>query len=184
MECPEGHAQLVEISYKGVLIYECPTCKGRWFDRGELKKAKDRTDEDLRWLDFDPFGPEADKYAVPASTEQRLCPRCSLPMTALTYKTSGVTIYKCPRCHGVWLSHGEFEAIVSYLENVVDAESAPELAKDAGKQFEKVLVGPGGEISDIRDFFTVLKLLEMRLLVEHPRVAAAAEKIYQYSPLK
>jgi Zn-finger nucleic acid-binding protein len=43
MECPACHAQFGQINFKGVLLDECPKCKGRWFDRGELKEAKDRT---------------------------------------------------------------------------------------------------------------------------------------------
>ena len=80
MKCPDCQTQLHQFDYKGVRIDECPKCKGRWFDRGELKTAKDRTDDDLRWLDFDPFGAEADRYAV-ASSKTLLCPNCSTRMT-------------------------------------------------------------------------------------------------------
>lgn len=183
MECPDCHAELRQVSYKGVLIDECPKCRGRWFDRGELKKAKDRIDDDLRWLDFDLFGPEADKYAVPSS-KKVWCPKCSIRMTSLAYQKSGITISKCTQCHGVWLSHGEFEAIVKYLEETVDAESASELARDALKQFEKITTRQEDKISEIRDLHAVLKLLETRLAVEHPRIAAAIQRIYQVSPFK
>jgi len=174
MECPECHAQLEQVSYKGVLFAECPKCRGRWFDRGQLKQAKDRTDADLRWLNFDPFEGDAGTYAV-AAQRVLLCPMCGKPLTALQYQTSGVTIYKCSAGHGVWLSHGEFAAIVAYLEQVVDSESAGALTKNAVKELEK---------GEVRDFLTVMKLLEMRLAVEHPLLARAAEKIQEYSPLK
>ena len=183
MTCPECRAQLQQINYKGVLLNECPKCKGRWFDRGELKKAKDRTDDDLRWLDFDPFGSDADKQAVPSSQKVQ-CPRFSARMASLTYQTSRITIYKCTQCHGIWLSHGEFEAIVKYLEKIIDTESASDLAKDALKQFEKIMTREEDKVSEVRDFLAVLKLLEMRVGVEHPRIAAAIQKIYQVSPLK
>jgi Zn-finger nucleic acid-binding protein len=41
--------------YHGIRRDECPRCLGRWIDRDELRRAKGRTDRDLRWLDFDPF---------------------------------------------------------------------------------------------------------------------------------
>ncbi len=84
----------------------------------------------------------------------------------------------------MWLNHGEFEAIVKYLERIVDTESASELAKDALRQFEKIATRQEDKISEVRDFLAVLKLLEQRLAVEHPRIAAAAEKIQEFSPLK
>ncbi|HLN14804.1 MAG TPA: zf-TFIIB domain-containing protein [bacterium] len=174
MACPDCQAQLEQLNYKGVAFEECPNCRGRWFDRGQLKAAKDRTDEDLRWLNFDPFGEDADKYAV-AAPRVVLCPKCGRQMVALRYAASGVTIYKCPVGDGVWLSHGEFAAIVAYLEKLVDSQSAEALTKDAVKQLERV---------DVRDFLTVMKLLNVRLAVEHPRLARAVEKIQEYSPLK
>lgn len=183
MICPECGAQLRRSDYKGVLLDECPKCRGRWFDRGELKKAKDRTDDDLRWLDFDPFGSDADKLAVP-SPHQLPCPKCSVRMTALIYARSAITIHKCTQCHGIWLGHGQFAAIVRYLEKIVDMESTSELVTDSVKQFEKIFTRQEDKISEIRDFLAVLKLLEMRMAVEHPSIASAAQKIYQRSPFK
>ncbi len=181
MKCPDHHTELGQINYRGILIDECPTCKGRWFDRDELRKAKDSTDDDLRWLDFDPFGTEAGRFEVPS--KGRLCPKCSTKMASLTYETSRVTIDKCPQCHGIWLDHGEFEAIVKHLEKTVSSETASEYAQDAFRQFLQVATGPEGAISEVRDFLAVMKLLELRIGVENPRVAGMIQKISQYFPL-
>ncbi len=182
MRCPEDKSELHPTDYKGVSIEECPKCLGRWFDRDELREAKDRTDDDLRWLDFDPFAEEADRFAVPSKGKR--CPKDSTGMEALTYERSGVVIDRCPRCRGLWLNHGEFEKIVQYLERIVSSETSPELARDALKQLIKIPVGPEGAISEVRDFFAILKLLEQRLAVEHPRTAKAADRLYRLSPLK
>ena len=64
---------------------------GRWFDRDELKRANESTDEDLRWLDFDPFAGEAEEPQ--AGQDARLCPRDIIPMGVITYEKSG-------RAHG------------------------------------------------------------------------------------
>jgi Zn-finger nucleic acid-binding protein len=105
-------------------------------------------------------------------------------MTALTYERSRVVVHKCTQCHGIWLSHAHFEAIIKYLEKIVDKESASELTKDGIKQFEKVFTKQEDKISEIKDFLAVLRLLEMRMAVEHPTLAKAAQKIYEYSPIK
>ena len=182
MKCPDCHVELRQTDYHRIHIDECPQCLGRWFDRKELRKAKDRTDEALRWLDFDPFARGA--AASPAAANGRLCPRCSVEMGVIAYETSGVLIDKCSSCHGVWLDHGEFEKIVGHLEDEVSSETAAQYRKDAEKQFAQIVMGPEGPISELRDFFAVLNLLEMRLLIEHPKLANAAEKIYLFSPLK
>lgn len=36
MKCPKCGMDLVELDFKGMLIDECPTCKGIWFDAGEF----------------------------------------------------------------------------------------------------------------------------------------------------
>lgn len=182
MQCPEDGAELHTVDYRSVPFQECPRCLGRWFDRGELNKAKDRTDDDLRWLDFEPFGKEADRVAV--QTEGKRCPKDSAWMDALTYERSGVVIDRCPRCQGIWLNHGEFEKLVRYLEDVLLAKPAGELSRDAVHQLVEIVTGPDGIASGVRDFVAVLKMLELRLAFEHPAIAATTQKIYRLSPLK
>jgi hypothetical protein len=36
MKCPKCGMDLIEISFKGMKIDECSTCKGMWLDSGEL----------------------------------------------------------------------------------------------------------------------------------------------------
>jgi hypothetical protein len=36
MKCPKCGMDLVELDFKGMLIDECPTCKGIWLDAGEF----------------------------------------------------------------------------------------------------------------------------------------------------
>ncbi|HXJ85002.1 MAG TPA: zf-TFIIB domain-containing protein [Candidatus Methylomirabilis sp.] len=179
MKCPDCQRDLIPTDYRGIRIDECPGCRGRWFDRDGLREAKDRTDDDLRWLDFDPFGDEANVYDV--RSEGRQCPRCSVTMGSLTYETSGVVIDKCGRCHGIWLNHGEFEKIVEHLERIVSSETAAQYLEEAGKQAARI---PAGPVAGFRDFVAVLRLLEQRLAVEHPRIANAVQTLYGLSPFR
>ena len=104
--------------------------------------------------------------------------------SSITYETSAVAIDKCATCRGIWLDHGEFEKIVKHLEEAVSTKSASEYAKDAFTEFLEIATGPEGRISEVKDFLVVLKLLELRIAVENPRIAEAAQKIYQLWPLK
>jgi len=108
MNCPDCRAPLRQTDYHGINIDECPSCLGRWFDRDELRKAKDRTDQYLRWLDFDLFAGDASSPAITGFA--RLCPRCSLKMGVVAYETSGALVDKCSICHGVWLDTFSFQA--------------------------------------------------------------------------
>lgn len=182
MNCPDCRNELIAIDFKGIRFYECVKCRGRWFDRDELKKAKDREDEDIRWLDFDPFGVDAVRFSV--QSEGRECPACSRKMSSLSYSKSGVIIDKCPDCEGVWLGPGEFEKIIKYLENVILTESAKDYTKDTFKQFIEIFAGPGDAESEIKDFLAILHLLQLRIAAEHPKLTDTFQNIYKSIPFK
>ncbi len=38
---------------KMLKIDVCSKCAGVWFDQDELRKAKDQTEPDLNWMDFE-----------------------------------------------------------------------------------------------------------------------------------
>jgi len=182
LKCPKCNHNLKEITFKGVKIDECENCKGKWFDRDELRIAKDRTDDDLRWLDFDLFDDNADKYH--ASPSQKRCPKDSTQLTSLQYIDSKVIIEKCDKCKGVWLDHDEFEKIIKYLENLVISKPASEYAKDTLKEFSEILTGPENRISEIKDFLSVLWFFQLRLAVENPWTIELSDKINKYSPIR
>jgi len=182
MLCPEDGMELRETDCHGVKIHECPKCLGRWFDRDELRRAKDRTDEDLRWLDFDPFAGEAKRPE--ASKGTRLCPKDSVPMGYIQYEKSGVRVDKCSKCHGIWLDHGEFERIIKHLENEVNSETFGDYERQAIRELGQVFGGPEGPMSELRDFFSVLHLLRMRWVVEHPGISETLDAISLGSPFK
>ena len=182
MKCPDCKNELHEIDCKGINISECVECKGRWFDRAELRAVKDNEDEDLRWLDFDPFGDDAEQLSVRSDGKE--CPKCSKQMSSLTYRASKMLIDKCLECEGVWLAHGEFKRIISYLEGLIVKKSAAEYTKETFKQFVEIFTGHEGLVSEAKDFFAVLKLLQIRLGVEHPGLEEACHNIYRYTPFR
>ena len=182
MKCPDCQHDLKPVDCKGVLVHECTHCKGKWFERTELKKLIDKDDDTLRWLDFDPFGKDAEQLSV--ASDGRICPYCLHKMQSLKYMDSLVVIDKCPQCQGVWLDPGELTKIVNYLENKVDSESSKSLLKDTFKQFIQIFQDKKGIIPEIKDFLAVLYLLELRIGVEHPALAKSSQAIFKDVPLR
>ena len=45
------------------------------------------------------------------------CPKCGMQLVEIDYK--GIKIDKCTECNGVWLDHGELEAIVNLDKSVI-----------------------------------------------------------------
>ena len=181
MKCPQCKSELGEIDFRGITVNECASCQGRWFDRDELEKAKNNIDEDLRWLDFDPFLKKGNHFKV-ILNDSSACPKCDEVMISLAYADSGVKIRKCEQCRGIWLQNGEFKKIIGYLENLVTTHSASEYVVDSLKKFLEILTGPDDRISEVKDFLVVLKLLKLRASVEHSKIADMTNKVYEYLP--
>ncbi len=181
MECPNCQSTLEQIDFRGIVVNECPHCQGRWFDREELQKAKNNTDEDLCWLDFDPFIKKKRHFNI-IPEDGGACPKCAQTMISLAYANSGVQIKKCEQCRGIWLQDGEFKKIIGYLENIVTTHSASEYVADSFKQFLEIITGPEDRVSEVKDFLVVLKLLKLRAAIEHSKIAETTNKIYQYLP--
>jgi len=171
---------LVKTNLKGVEIDECSKCRGIWFDRGELTKAKDSTDEDLRFLDFDVF----DKKNKKGAKSKVHCPSCGSEMTTLEYINSKVKVDRCDSCHGVWLDAGEFKKIILYLENIIVTEKASDYAKDAANELKEILAGPESAISEIKDFLAVLNFLELRIQAEHPKFSKTITTLLRAWPIR
>jgi len=182
MRCPNCQHNLKQNDYKGVKIDECENCKGEWFDRDELRKAKDRTDDDLRWLDFELFDDKANKYTTAPS--ERKCPKNSSEMSSLTYQDSKVVIDKCNICKGVWLDNHEFEKIIKYLEHIVVATPSSEYGKETLREFSEIFTGPENTISEIKDFMSIANFFSIRLQVENPWTIAMSENINKYWPIR
>jgi hypothetical protein len=74
--------------------------------------------------------------------------------------------------------------MVRYLEGLVDSRPASAYLKDAVHELREIATGPEGPVSETRDFLAVLRLLRLRIAVEHPSLAEAAQRIYLASPFQ
>lgn len=98
MNCPECDRPLTPEDHRGIELDVCGSCRGIWFDRGELEAywvASNPGSEIPRVQGSDP---------VPGSGGTVLeCPRCASDMAA----ARRVDVFLgtgCPACHGVWLT--------------------------------------------------------------------------------
>lgn len=180
MKCPDCDNKLQVSSCRGIIIHECRSCKGKWFERDELKRVKDKTDEGLRWIDFDPFGLETESKKVPS--QGKFCPGCHNGMALIRYMHSDVVIDKCCACKGVWLSSGELRKIIAYLEHLIKDKETKTLAKDTFRKFIEVFSGRKDMAAEIQDLFAVFYLLELKISIEHPDLTLATQKIYEAVP--
>ena len=179
--CPDCKHALHPRQLGEIEIDECRSCGGTWFDSDELRLAKDASDEDLRWLDFDLWGNEA---LVVAEASRRGCPACNKAMAAVRYGETDVTVDVCPACRGVWLDVGEFPRIVASLQEEVSSRHLSDYLRASLEEGLEILAGPESLASEWRDFSTVLRLTQYRLLVEKPGVRDALLSVQRANPFK
>lgn len=182
MKCPDCQVALKPVDCKGVIIHECVHCSGKWFQRDELKRVQATEDPALRWLDFELFTKEGVPSGEPS--QAGLCPECLKKMYAIKYAGSEVIVDKCSCCQGIWLHRGELVKIIRYLKGLVDAKPAGALAKESFSAFLKILASDERLVSEVKDFFAVLYLLELRIAAVHPELADAVRRVYQATPFK
>ena len=161
MRCPKCEdTELTAKRVHEVEIDECASCRGIWFDEDELRKIKDRTDEDLNWLDFDLWKHE-ERFR--ATWQDAPCPRCEQQLVAVEYAETGVVVDVCRSCKGVWLDGGELEGIVAALEEEALQMTPSEYLSAALDEARQVLVGDEGLASDWRDLVGVLRMMKYRI---------------------
>ncbi len=174
--CPLCKKSLDKTIFFGVEVDYCPKCLGLWFERGELRLAKDKKDKDLNWLDFDLWG---DKTKFEISQEKKLCPECRMPLYEVKYGDSEIKVDVCNICYGIWLDRGEFKKIIEYLKEKADYEVLNNYAKNIVKESWEIFVGPETFREEILDFLTLLKLLNYKFVTQHPYFTKTIEKLPQ-----
>lgn len=181
MNCPKCNAEFESRNVGDVQIDECIQCHGIWFDPDELEQATQVVEEDLRWMEFD-LWKDQDLFQV--SQGEMKCPRCKTTMAAVQYDPTDVTVDTCVRCRGIWLDKGEFKLIIAALEEEVASLSEDEYRQVTLKEARQLIDGEGLFISDWRDFHTVVRLLQYRILIENPKLSQALAAFQASSPFK
>ncbi len=167
MECPSCKHELKKLIYKDVDLDQCLSCGGMWFDGGELRKAKDKEDEFLRWLDVDLFS-DPKKFIGGNSTMN--CPNDKEPLYEILYDNADIKVDVCRKCQGIWVDKDEYEKIVAFLKRMVFHEDAKEYLVHLEEQIKQIVTGPEGTVSEFLDAYMVFRLLENRVVSQWPRI--------------
>jgi len=167
MICPTCKIKLSQTILHNTDIDYCEKCLGIWFDKDELRLAKDKKDEKINWLDIDLW---YDKSKFQISCCQKLCPSCRLPLYEVEYGDSKIRIDICNLCQGIWLDRGEFKKIISYLKNKANYEVLNNYTKNLVQEFWEVFIGPETLREEASDLLTILKLLNYKLTTQYPAI--------------
>jgi len=174
MECPNDKEYLEKILFHNVEVDYCPKCLGMWFDKDELRQAKDDRDKQLNWVDIDLWR-DKDKFKV--SRGDKHCPVCRVGLREVNYDNSKVKVDFCKMCNGIWLDRGEFKQIINYLKNKVDYEILHHYTKNLISELWEVFNGPEKFRSELSDFLTLLKLFNYKFTTQHPNINKLMEEL-------
>ena len=168
MKCPNcSKENLKKTKFFKVETDYCPKCLGIWFDKDELKQAKDEKDKDLNWLDVDLW---QDRTKFRVSKDKKVCPHDDVPLYEVSYGDSGIKVDVCEMCQGVWLERGEFKKIIGFLKQKGQDEIMYNYLNNFLEEAVEIFTGPESFRDELRDFLTVFKLLEYRFIVHHPAI--------------
>jgi len=172
--CPRCKISLEKaIFYKTEVDY-CPQCLGIFFEKEELRWAKDERDKNLRWLDIDLW---KNKKLFKISYGIRLCPSCRLPLYEVYYGDSRIIVDVCNLCQGIWLDRGEFKKIIEYLKNKADYEVLNNYLQNLISEFWEIFTGPETLKEEILDFLTIFKLLNYKFASQHPTLTRVISQL-------
>jgi Zn-finger nucleic acid-binding protein len=181
MNCALCKIELKKYFIKNIEVDECEKCKGIWFEDDELRKAKDSTDEDLNWMDFE-IWKHKDKFKI--KSRNISCPKCNQLLVTINYDETNIEIDYCPTCRGTWLDKGEFKKIIENLTNELLTKSFSEYVISSLEEAKEIITGNESFVSEWKDFSTVLRMMQYRLFVENPKLLDRVVQIQKYTPFK
>ena len=104
MDCLVCSVPVIVVERQGIELDYCLSCKGIWFDAGELGLLSQA-------LQIKTAIPDIMSLAVVASQEKkRPCPRCDKKMDKI--ELEGVLVDRCPNGHGLWFDWGELGQVL------------------------------------------------------------------------
>ncbi len=174
MECPNDKEYLEKVLFHNVEADYCPKCLSMWFDKNELRLAKDKKDAQLNWVDFDLW---RDKKKFQLSRGDKHCPNCRVGLQEVKYDDSKVKIDFCEMCQGIWLDRGEFKQIINYLKNKADYEILNRYTKNLALELWEVFSGPEGFRSELSDFLMLIKLFNYKFITQYPRLEGLVDSL-------
>lgn len=112
MICPVCKLDMIVVEYSNIELDYCTTCKGVWFDSGELELLLDAQGQE----EAKPFLDNIFNSPDVASPEKgRKCPICSHKMKKSQIDEQPVILIDvCPEKHGLWFDGGEVSHLIGH----------------------------------------------------------------------
>ncbi len=179
MNCPRCKTKKLSEKVKvgDVVIDRCSFCGGLWFERDELRLAKDKKLKDAKWMDIElrdksldwiEFDLWKDESKFKAEKDIKFCPHCKTSLYKINYGNSGVEIDVCGVCKGIWLERNDFKKIIKYVKNKAGYEVLNNYMKNLISQTKEIFIGPESIKSEMTDLLTLTKLLKYKLTAQYP----------------
>ena len=113
MICPVCKLDMIVIEYNDIELDYCGSCKGVWFDSGELELLlKSRGLEDTKMF----LNNVLNCQEAISSEKKRNCPICGHKMRKTTVgEQPRILIDICSEEHGLWFDGGELAQLVRHL---------------------------------------------------------------------
>jgi hypothetical protein len=135
MDCPACRKPLLVVEREGIELDFCPTCRGLWFDTGEMALLAERAGRALRLEKSGATGTPG------GGAHPRRCPRCDRKMEAVRLGSApAVEADRCGAGHGYWFDRGEIGFVMRQMP--AKSGSAPE----ALLHFVGEALGPGAAV--------------------------------------
>jgi len=187
MKCPKCKKELSEkIKISDVKVERCSNCGGLWFEKDELRLAKDKKAPEARWLDIEiedksinwlQFDLWKDKGKFKVKKEIKYCPVDEIPLYQVSYGDTPIEIDVCGVCQGVWLDKGEFKKIIDHVKDKAGYEILYNYAKNLALETSEIFIGPESVKSEVIDLLILIKLLKYKLMVQHPELVKLFAKL-------
>jgi len=113
MICPVCKYAMVVVEYHNIELDYCTSCKGVWFDSGELELLlKSQGLEETKAL----FDGILNSQEAVSSEKERKCPICGHKMKKTkTGGQPGILVDVCRDRHGLWFDGGEVAQLIRDL---------------------------------------------------------------------
>ncbi len=117
-----------------IVLDQCPSCGGVWFDSLELFRTKPGQAEKMQQLD-------QEQLRQPAQAKNNLaCPRDGAVLVAFQDMNFPASIHveHCQTCFGFWFNYGEFRAFEEAQKSLTKKRAAAQLDPRLEEQIDKL----------------------------------------------
>jgi Zn-finger nucleic acid-binding protein len=112
VNCPVCNVPLIAVEREQIEIDYCISCRGLWFDHGELEILGEKMK-----LKIDPA--TLVDAATTTSERPRQCPRCAKMMRKQQFNSKGrVIVDRCPDNQGIWFDASELGSMLDEFASV------------------------------------------------------------------